>query len=137
MTLDGSDAEISREQAVLAIRSIGTKGLPFYLKWFQYEERPWRTRLAAQAARLPGKFGDTAEDFVRGHGRQRQQLAFAAICILGPDAKPALPFLTQQLAGPSPEMAMTVIGNMGDLGLPTILTILTNGSPAALRCSAI
>jgi hypothetical protein len=135
--LDGSDPEISQQQAELAIRSIGTNGLPYYVKWFQYQERPWKTRLAAQAARLPGKFGDTAEDLVRGHGRQRQQAAFAALCILGPDAKPALPFLTQQLAGSPPWFAMTVIAHMGDVGLPTILTVLTNGSPTALRCCAI
>src|SRR5262245_12543789 len=128
-TLDGSDPEISTHEAELAIRSIGTNGIPFYVKWFQYKEPPWRIRLAAQAARLPGKFGDTAENFVRGHARRRQETAIAALFILGPDAKPVLPFLTQQLAGPSAERAIWVIGYMGDVGLPTILTVLTNGSP--------
>jgi len=32
---------------------------------------------------------------------------------------------------------MTVIAHMGDVGLPTILTVLTNGSPTASRCCAI
>jgi HEAT repeat protein len=134
--LDG-DPEISQQQAELAIRSIGTNGLPFYLKWFNYQERPWRTRLAAQAARLPGKFGETAQNLLLRHGRQRRQAAFSALCILGPDAKPALPFLTQQLAGLEPWYAMAVIAHMGDAGLPTILTVLTNGSPTTLRSQAI
>lgn len=135
--LDGSDPDISQQQAQLAIRSIGTNGVPFLLKWLRYQERPWRTRLAAQAARLPGKFGDTVEELVRGRGLERQQRAFAALGILGPDAKPALPFLTRQLAGPDPWTPMRVIGFMGDVGLPTILTVLTNGSPTALRSLAI
>jgi hypothetical protein len=135
--LDGSDPEISTHQAELAIRSIGTNGVPFYLKWFQYQERPWRTRLANQAARLPGKFGNIAKNLVRGRGQHRRLQAHNALFTLGPDAKPALPFLTQQLAGPEPWYAMTVIGHMGDVGLPTILTVLTNGSPTALRCLAI
>jgi hypothetical protein len=138
--LDGSDPEISTQQADLAIRSIGSNGVPFYLTWLQYQEPPWRTRLANQAGRLPGKFGDAAENLVLGRGRQRQRAAFTALCTLGPDAKPALPFLTQQLAGPNPWMsvtAMTLIGHMHDVGLPTLLTILTNGSPTALRSLAI
>jgi len=134
--VDG-DPEISQQQAELAIRSIGTNGLPFYLKCFQYQERPWRTRLANQAARLPGKFGDTAAKLVLGRGQRKRQEAFTALYVLGPDAKPALPFLTQQLAGPYPEAAMTFIARMGDVGLPTILTVLTNGSATAMRSLAI
>ena len=38
--LDGSDPEISTQQADLAIRSIGSNGVPFYLTWLQYQEPP-------------------------------------------------------------------------------------------------
>ena len=132
-----NEPNISQRDAQEAIRSIGTNGLPFYVKWYQYQERPWRTRLANQAARLPGEFGRTARNLVLGHGELMQQAAISGFSTLGPNAKPALPFLTQQLAGPSAEFAMQVIGNMGDVGLPTILAALTNGSPTALRCRAI
>src|SRR5262249_25236961 len=51
-----NDPDVSKHDAEEAIRAIGTNGLPFYVKWFQYQGRPWRTRLANQAGRLPGDF---------------------------------------------------------------------------------
>src|SRR5262249_7124765 len=95
-----NDPDYSLRDAEEAIRAIGTNGIPFYLKWFQYKERPWRDRLAKQAARLPGDFGNAAANLVRDRAGQMQLAAFSALFALGPDAKPALPFLTQQLAGP-------------------------------------
>src|SRR6266498_4012788 len=48
--------EVERaQQADVAIRQIGTNGLPLLLRWIQYQERPWRTRTANFVGRLPGK----------------------------------------------------------------------------------
>jgi HEAT repeat protein len=135
--LERGNAQISREQAELAVRSIGTNALPFLLKWVDYQEPPSRRRLANLAGRLPGSLGDTAHALVFGRGLFRQQEALSALYVLGPDAKLAIPYLTQQLAGSYPEAAMSILAHIGDNSLATILPILTNKGPTALRCLAI
>jgi hypothetical protein len=122
--LDGSS--LAQE----AIQHIGTNALPFLLKWIQYQEPPWRRRLATFCARLPHKLADPLSSFVVGHGYIRQQGAFSALYVLGPDAEAAIPALTRLIETPSPSAvsSMTVLAHLGDKGLAPILAALTNQS---------
>jgi hypothetical protein len=121
-----------------AIQQIGTNGLPFLLRWIQYQQRPWRTRLANLCGRLPGKLGEIADDLVRGRGEQRRGEAFGALYLLGPLAKPAVPILTRQLRDPFPDNPISVLVHIGDAALPPILTIVTNPAESpALRTALI
>lgn len=51
----GSRDPYTRTQAVEAIRHIGTNAIPFLLKWIQFEEPPWETKLRFRIWILTGK----------------------------------------------------------------------------------
>jgi HEAT repeats len=115
-------------EAENAVRKIGTNGLPYLLKWIQHQDHPWQTNLARLCRKLPGKLGQTAEDFIILRHRRRQSGAFNALYALGPLAKPAIPILTRQLTNPFPDEPISVLAHIGDAALPSILNVVTNSA---------
>jgi HEAT repeat protein len=111
-----------------AIKHIGTNALPFLIKWIQYEERPWRTRLNALCSRLPEKLADRFSYFLDGRLVVRRDGAFSALRVLGPDAAPAIPTLihlvqTQPL---TIQQSLRVLAAIGGDGLTPVLHILND-----------
>jgi HEAT repeat protein len=134
----GNDPDIWLTDAQRAVRAIGTNGLPFLVKWLNYRERPWRTRLDSLCNKLPDTVANPLSRLIVDGGAQRQRAAFTALCFLGADARPAIPALTNLLSG-QPQLAdtcMFVLVQLGDEGLPPVLCVLTNRANPA-RFSAV
>jgi hypothetical protein len=116
--------------AEAAIQQIGPKAVPFLLDWTEYQDAPWRKRALPLCNKLPRKFVAQAVQFVVGHGYERQQGAYAALAILGPQAKSAVPALRRQALSstqsPTTYPALMVLARIGEEGLPTILEVLRN-----------
>src|SRR5215831_18214601 len=89
-----NEPDISMHDAEEAIRHIGTNGLPFFVKWLNYRERPWRTRLHTVCEKLPAPVAYHLSRIALGHGTERQWVALFGLYIFGADAKPAIPALT-------------------------------------------
>jgi HEAT repeat protein len=122
------DSEFSKKEGEDAVRHIGTNAIPFLIKCIQYRERPWQTHLGALSHKLPEKLADPLSDLIEGHGAQRQEAAFSGLYMLGPDAKGAIPALTnlmttqRQLANE----CLAVLAQIGGDGLTPVLNALTN-----------
>lgn len=125
---DNRDGLELAHKAEEAVRQIGTNGLPFLVRWIQYQERPWRSRLGSLCYKLPEKVAGPMSRLVTGRAREQAADAFNALYILGPDAKAAIPVLTNMaqthtdLTAP----ALGVLARIGDEGLAPILNVLTN-----------
>jgi len=122
------DSEFSKKEGEEAVRHIGTNALPFLIKCIQYRERPWQTHLGALFHKLPDELANPLSDLIVGHGAERQEAAFSGLYILGPDAKGAMPALTNLLTT-QPQLAeycLTVLAQIGGDGLTPILNALTN-----------
>src|SRR5689334_15216216 len=76
-------------EAESAFQHIGTNGLPWALKWIQYQPPPWKKKLVGITAKLPKpfRFEDRADELATG--------AWAYLITLGPRASPAIPELTR------------------------------------------
>jgi HEAT repeat protein len=133
-----SDPDYSKSDAEQAIHHIGTNAVPFLVKCIQYRERPWQTRLGGLCSKLPETIGEPLSSLVAGRGAQRQAAAFQGLQILGPDAKSAIPALTNLLTTQRSlaDDCICVLAQIGDAGLPAILTMLTNQS-VTLRRAAV
>jgi hypothetical protein len=126
--IDSRDEFQLGQQAEDAIRHIGTNAMPFLLRWIQYKEQPWRTRLGVLCDKLPEKVGGSLSRVIVGRGHDRQGEAFSALYVLGPDAKAAIPVLTNIIAshGFFTQSSLAVLAHIGDEGLPPLLDTLTN-----------
>jgi HEAT repeat protein len=130
--LNNSERDGPQHEAEGAVRHIGTNALPFLLRWIQYKEQPWRTRVGTLCYKFPEKVAGPLSRLVVGRGRERQDEAFSALYVLGPEAKAAIPILTRLAVNHTfvTEPAMIVLAHIGNEGLPPILTVLTNpGNP--------
>src|SRR6266496_4579891 len=132
------DPDISQRDAEQAVRSIGTNGLPFLIKLLNYREAPWHTRLDSLCNKLPENVAHPLSRLVLHGGKERQQDAFSTLCVLGADAKPAIPALTNLFVNQPPlaDQCMAVLVHIGDEGLSPVLCVLTN-SANPVRASAL
>jgi len=122
------DIDYSKKDAEEAIHHIGTNAIPFLIKCIEYRERPWQTRLSALCSKLPEKIAKPLSGLIEGHGAERQEIAFRGFYILGPDAKSAIPALTNLLTAqpPLPDYCMGVLAQIGGDGLTPVIVALTN-----------
>jgi hypothetical protein len=82
------------QEAAAAVRHIGTNGLPWLLKWTDYEPPGWKRMLwtnAPSTARRSGHFG------LLNRPEELNWLARFGFEILGPQASPALPEVQQRM----------------------------------------
>jgi hypothetical protein len=122
------DGEHTEREALDAVRHIGTNAIPFLIKCIEYRERPWQTHLGTLCDKLPGRVGERLSRLIVGHGAQRQETSFSGLYILGPDAKSAIPALTNLLTAQPPlvNYSIIVLAQIGGDGLTPVLDILTN-----------
>jgi HEAT repeat protein len=122
------DSEYSNREGQEAVRHIGSNAIPFLTKCIEYRERPWQTRLGVLCDKLPGKLAGPLSGLIAGHAAKRQQVAFSGLYILGPDAKAALPVLTNLLTAQPPLVyySITVLAQIGGDGLTPVLNLVTN-----------
>ena len=120
-----------------AIRHIGTNAFPYLLRWINYEQPAWRTKLSDFAndpitgkAKLSWMLNDRQEEL--------RYLAARAFFELGRGAEGVIPFLTQTLnntnALASAQYAALVLADLGEPGLPPLMVVMTNKqSPPVIR----
>jgi len=117
-----------------AMQDIGTNALPCLLDWVRYETPPWKQRL--YAAVNPALSSLNPQWSLYDEKQLRPINAAFVFGMLGPEAAPVIPELTQMLNAPSPvglaDRAVDVLAVLGDLGLPPLLEVLTNKNGQAL-----
>jgi hypothetical protein len=120
------DAGPQVDEAMAAVRHIGTNGIPFLLKWIQYRPPAWRTNINNALSRLPGNHNFELSEPVR------PALGWVGLGILGPDAAPAIPTLDRWMNDPSDferaAFAMSALREIGQPALPCLLAVLTNSA---------
>jgi len=133
---------VRQDQALNAVRHIGTNGLPFLVKWISYREPNWRDKLANALIRSPVPFARTRlVHLVLGSSGTRARVAMLGFQILREDAVPAVPALTNLLgdwsAQESTFRVLHALGYVGKEGLPPLLAVVTNKAvPVQYRCLA-
>jgi hypothetical protein len=129
----------SRSDALTAVHNIGTNALPVLVKWATYQWPMWRVRLNETAMRLGGP---RLYRFVAGSSAVRQSAALVGFEILGPEAAPAIPALTnrfdwRRLYGVN-DMIFLALNHMGNPGLAPLVNVATNTTvPGEMRAFAV
>jgi len=123
------DSEPRQNEAADAIRHIGTNAVPTLLDWMDKDFRvAWKYKLRAA---LPKRLQNShsVDWWLVAQDHYRVDRALRGFHILGSNAAPAVPELTRRMmtrnsdSGVSAAMAL---GNMGGVGLPALLSALTN-----------
>ena len=131
MVVNPTDGKLSAESQ-MAIRHIGSNGVPFLLKWMQlkpvqYQQPgPMRMRLVKLCLKLPRSLAEPLIRRIIGHGIQPQYQSFEALCILGPEARSAIPELSRLIETSYSTMALGVLAHIGDEAVPPMLAVVTN-----------
>jgi hypothetical protein len=131
-TADSEDAQ----EAIHAIRQIGTNALPYLLEWTTYRFPAWRARLTGAVDKvyrmkydpvlpmLPHELPWTYRVAI-GKGQSRLMLANYGFLALGSDASPAVPELTRRLRSGDP-YAASALAAIGMEGLPGLMAVLVD-----------
>jgi len=127
-------ADAQRHQA---IREMGTKALPYLLKWIQYEASPWKAKtynsINGILHTLNRNWNMRDEQMVRGSD------AIRAFGSLGPKAERAIIGDLSRLLNDShaPSMAAAraalALSQLEDAGIPPLVASLTNRDPDLRR----
>jgi HEAT repeat protein len=117
-----------REDAERAIRHFGSNAVPCLLKWIPYHQPAWRRHLESFSHRLPKRYEIRVARFAMGNRQDLETGAFIALYKLGPDARAAIPALSNLLRTEPRygEAAAALLANFGDEGLPALLATVTN-----------
>jgi hypothetical protein len=113
--------------AELAIRSIGTNGIPTYLGWLSQDPPPWKKRVFSKLPPLLAKNKLVAEWLVMKDER-RQANACEAFWILGEDAAPAIPELCSLMRSRtnlSTQISFVMTG-IGPVAIPALRSALAD-----------
>jgi hypothetical protein len=126
------------QEAMEAVRHIGTNALPYLLRWMRYERPPWKDRLYALLMKFPNKGP------LRAAGRPAVLASFAPVAFksLGAAAAPAVPELVRLMNDSKAlpvvqDNAAWVLANLGSNGLPALLSVITNQAGTANRVRTI
>jgi hypothetical protein len=109
--------------ALQAIRSIGTNGLPWFAKWMNYETPAWKR------AFLRSKYANTAPKRVMRV--LVKPLDFAAqsrqeLIALGPVSVPWLAPMMDRYPSTTSRLAIDSLGRLGESALPSLVAVATN-----------
>lgn len=131
------------EEAVRAIRRMGTNCTPALLRWINYEQPLWKQKLYDAVSRFDDPDGDyTFSDKMPADGREvRAVNATIAFQILGEAAGAAIPRLGRLVvatnAAETAERVMECLPYMGRDGLWELIKVFTNDQLAtSLRMTA-
>lgn len=116
-----------------AIRAIGTNGLPLLIKWISEEESPLHRKIRFTAEKvIPDRFNPTEPDYYRNLG-----VAYA-INLLGTNAMPAFPILTNLIAKRTHGIRSAIaLAGMGSNGIAVLIRSLTNGNVVVRNDAAV
>lgn len=86
-----------RGESLAAIRQIGTNGLPFLLRWIQYEPSGWRRFVSRNFSKIPARVQNSRvlRWLIVDKAENRANIAVTGMGILGPDASSAMPELVR------------------------------------------
>jgi hypothetical protein len=120
-------------EACLAVRHIGTNGIPRLIQLISARPSPWAAIRRGIAERLPGKFGEVFYPFhSRDFSERQNAAAFEGFTILGTNAEPALTALSNLLFQGSEQLELTwAIANIGPKGVAVLTNALTRTSGRA------
>jgi hypothetical protein len=134
---DFATLQKANQDAVKAVRAIGTNGLPFLTKWACHETPPWKSNVLVLSAR----YCPWLDRWTYSEKGRLSPYAFFGFSILGPEASPAIPQLVQFAKGPNTnvaKIAVHLLGSIGDQAVPFIMDALTNRQAyPALPASAV
>jgi len=136
-----ADVITRSNQAVQAIRAIGTNGIPFALGWLSYEPSKWNDKLQSMALRTP--FSDHQKHLIfrmLSDGERRSGYAISYFWTLSSNGNDAIPALAQMARRTNAEWpshrAMCCLALIGSNALPAVTEILAETN-SAIRASAI
>jgi hypothetical protein len=137
--------DAGRDHAAEATKQIGTNAIPFLLRWMRdYQEPPsWRVKCyetIEPVARSLGGQALSSRFFAAVEPRMMHGfVADQGFCILGPEAKAAIPDLTRLMNDPTrPRMAdraAYALAHLGEEAIPPLLSTITN-QKAPMRVTA-
>jgi hypothetical protein len=124
-------------QAEVATRQIGTNAIPFLLRWLRAYEVPpaWRWDRYEAADRFARNFGGRVISwkFIEATepAMYRGNIATEGFRILGPEAKAAIPELTEMMNDPkrsenARNYAIWALIYLGQDGMPALISAMTN-----------
>ena len=111
----------------IAVRHIGTNGIPRLIQLISSRPSPWARIRGAIADRLPVKLGEFFYPHQsRNIAERRKVAAFDGFTILGTNAEPALPALSNLLFQGRDHLQLTwAIANIGPKGIALLTDALT------------
>jgi hypothetical protein len=111
----------------IAVRHIGTNGIPRLIQLISSRPSPWARIRGAIADRLPVKLGEFFYPHQsRNIAERRKVAAFDGFTILGTNAEPALPALSNLLFQGREDLQLTwAIANIGPKGIALLTGALT------------
>ena len=119
-------------QARDAVQHIGTNGIPFLLRWMQYEPSPWRQKIDNKMRGYPGRTWDNfiTRTILRDRRNERAGLGATGFELLGTNGVLALPELVKRMADQkAPYTAWRsarALAYLGVSALPPLLVEATN-----------
>ncbi|HWX18986.1 MAG TPA: hypothetical protein VN578_03665 [Candidatus Binatia bacterium] len=120
------------DEVFMAVRHIGTNGIPRLIQLISSRPGPWATIRGAIAARLPQKWGGSFYPYdSRFFAQQLNVAAFEGFTILGTNAEPALSALSNLLFQGRDQLQLTwAMANIGPKGMAVLTNALalTNDS---------
>lgn len=106
------------------LSQMGTNAVPFLLKWISYDRPRWKRTIWGIVKRYYPSWQGSANQEPLANG------AIQAFVQLGPDAAGAVPGLTKLLNDTNAPRcqwrALRALNTLGEIGLPGLLTVLTN-----------
>jgi len=127
------------QQAEDAIRHIGTKALPFALKWIRYEAVPWKNSLYSAVNSVLAGWNVGWE--LTDEKEARAEAASWVFLILGTEAQKAIPeltgFLNERKSAHGAERAARALSFLGKDGLPPLIAVLTNAEAGPVRLAVL
>ena len=141
-----TDSPWVASEAANAIRHIGTNALPYLVKSLRHEQPAGKRKLdfAAAYSKWPRLLvNNSIMTWLLGErGEGLVWTAIHGFGVLGPEAAPAVPELTQLMqdtnSAAASVHAMRALASIGKAGFPPLEAVLTNqASPAQLRINAV
>jgi hypothetical protein len=124
--------EVQVREAGKALRCIGSNGVPFLLRWAEYQPPAWKKKFSGIIRRLPVDLN------FKDWKAERAALAWLALGDLGPQARSAIPELTRLMNDTNVvfdyQEPVYTLGHLGEEALKPLLAVLSN--PRHQYCTA-
>ena len=131
--------ELVTNDMAFAVRAMGTNGIPQLIRLMSPRPSCWSTIRGTIAERLPGKLGELFYPYHSRDFAERQNVAaFDGFTILGTNAEPALPALSNLLFQGREQLQLTwAIANIGPKGIALLTNALDRQAPSRRNDAAL